>query len=151
MALRSLVFNDAFRDMQRAFSLLEEPLHRTMTAASRFSYPPTNIKETDASYELQAELPGFNKEDIQIEQTDSRSLLLKGKQKHENIQTVADGQETSKDAPWWTNERVVGAFSRSFSFPANIKGEGIKATYKDGVLSINVPKADITVKRIPIE
>src|SRR6478735_644817 len=93
MALSNRFFSEAFRDMQRAFSLLEQPgifdLARRSALAdgntwnSLSRYPATDMVETPQSFELQAEVPGYEKKDIQIELADSRTLVLSGSMKRE--------------------------------------------------------------------
>jgi HSP20 family molecular chaperone IbpA len=79
MALTNRFFADAFRDMHRAFSLLDDPSFfndaRRSLASSNNSlgslrYPATDICETAEGYELHAELPGYDKKDIHIDVSD---------------------------------------------------------------------------------
>ncbi|CAO3629587.1 unnamed protein product [Mucor fragilis] len=94
MSLTQRVFSDAFRDMQRAMAALDQPLYNTArrsllgspaslfngntTAGGLFRYPATDMVETPETYELSAELPGYNKDNIKIELADSRTLVLSG-------------------------------------------------------------------------
>ncbi|KAG0742382.1 hypothetical protein G6F57_007125 [Rhizopus arrhizus] len=168
MALSNRFFSEAFRDMQRAFSLLEQPgifdLARRSALAdgntwnSLSRYPATDMVETPQSFELQAEVPGYEKKDIQIELADSRTLVLSGSMKREtssgNHQPSTEGSSetaVSKEVnspQWWTNERVTGSFQRSFSFPTPINADGIKANYENGVLKITVPKSAEEAKKL---
>ncbi|ORE03842.1 HSP20-like chaperone [Rhizopus microsporus var. microsporus] len=164
MALSNRFFADAFRDMHRAFSLLDDPnffddARRSLTSAnnslgSLSRYPATDINETAEGYELHAELPGYDKKDIHIDVADDRTLILSGsvrhhhhessseKQKQQEDKSTAVSKEVKSDAPkWWVNERVSGSFQRSFNFPSPIDSAGIKASYENGVLKICVPKA----------
>ncbi|KAL1932122.1 hypothetical protein VTP01DRAFT_9178 [Rhizomucor pusillus] len=167
MALSQRFFNEALREFNRAFSLLEQPLgaqaSRSLLGAV-MRHPPTDITETADAYELHAELPGVEKKDINIQVTDGNVLTLSGNidrtTKSSSSSTPSDGNETTsvvqgangdKQASWWTSERVTGAFSRSFSFPSSIDKDAIKATYKDGILSIKVPKAQSSATQITIE
>lgn len=172
------VLPEFFRDASRAFALLEEPMFNVArrngfpSVSSLMRYPSTDIRETKDSYILEAELPGIRKEDVDIEFQDN-TLVLRGKierssqqsdrpQAAENTEVVnSESGETSvvqkensdKDLTphWWSNERVTGSFSRSFSFPASVQSDAIKASYKDGVLSITVPKAEKASSKISIE
>lgn len=94
MSLTQRVFSDAFRDMQRAMAAFDQPFYNTArrsllgspaslfngntTAGGLFRYPATDMVETPESYELSAELPGYNKDNIKIELADSRTLVLSG-------------------------------------------------------------------------
>ncbi|PHZ14205.1 HSP20-like chaperone [Rhizopus microsporus ATCC 52813] len=153
MALSQRFFSDVFRDMQRAFSLLEHPnffdaARRSLVASnlnnnnnnwnSLLRYPATDMVETPESFELQAELPGYDKKDIQIELADSRTL---------GSSETAVSKETNTPQ-WWVNERVTGSFQRSFSFPVPIKADGIKANYENGVLKVTVPKSSEESKKL---
>lgn len=170
MALSQRFLNEALREMNRAFALLEQPLgsqaSRSLFGAG-LRHPPTDITETADAYELHAELPGVDKKDINIQVTDGNVLTLSGNIERTSKSSSSEGQEAQSGetsviqseqgndnanaASWWTTERVTGAFSRSFSFPASIDKDAIKATYKDGILSIRVPKAQRSSTRIAIE
>lgn len=168
MALSQRFFNEALREMNRAFAMLDQPLAATAIHNQRPFFfgrrPPTDVHETKSGYELQAELPGFNKNDIEIEVPDSRTIVLRGTnasqrsvtnqaggEQQSGTQEVVEAGEAKEPASWWANERVVGSFSRSFSFPVPINAEAIKATFKDGVLSINVPKLEKQTTKVNIE
>ncbi|CEG80068.1 hypothetical protein RMATCC62417_14453 [Rhizopus microsporus] len=158
MALTNRFFADAFRDMHRAFSLLDDPSFfndaRRSLASSNNSlgslrYPATDICETAEGYELHAELPGYDKKDIHIDVSDDNTLTLSGSVQHYRNSSSEEGKEGARNdkannnaTKWWTNERVSGNFQRSFSFPAPINTSGIKASYENGVLKVCVPKAE---------
>jgi HSP20 family protein len=95
-------------------------------------YPAVDVLESKDSYLIRAELPGLNKEDINVEVKDG-ALVLTGERKAEK---PADGVE------YRHVERVNAKFRRSFSLPETVNQEGIEAAYKDGVLEIRVPKAE---------
>jgi len=84
------------------------------------------------SFVVKADLPGVNKDDIQIDLKDN-TLTLKGEKKFEN--------KVSKDN-YIRVERSYGTFVRSFTLPQNVDAEKIKATYKDGVLELTLPKKE---------
>lgn len=94
--------------------------------------PAVDIHETDDSFVVKADLPGMNKEDIQIDIKDS-TLTLKGEKKFE--------QQVSKDN-YIRVERTYGTFIRSFTLPQNVDPDKIKAKYKDGVLELTLPKKE---------
>lgn len=168
MSLTHRLFSDAFQDMQRAMSALEQPLFNTNrfsnNTGSMLRYPATDICETEEGYELHAELPGYDKKDINIELADGgRTLILSGtvkkvrEEKSEEKQPKNDEEKqvTKRDSnspQWWVNERVMGSFTRSFSFPNPLNEESIKATYENGILKIVVPKVDeVKPKQIRIQ
>jgi HSP20 family protein len=94
--------------------------------------PSVDIVETDEAYELKAEIPGLKKEDIQVSLEDGL-LTIRGEKKEET--------ETRKKN-YHTVERVFGKFERSFRLPENARGDSIHARYDNGVLSIDIPKAE---------
>lgn len=94
--------------------------------------PAVDILESKDAYLIRAELPGMKKEDVTLEVNDG-TLTLSGERKAE---TLSNGVEVHR------TERVNGKFSRSFYLPQTVKQDGIKATYRDGILEIHVPKAE---------
>jgi HSP20 family protein len=94
--------------------------------------PPVDIHETPEAYQVQAELPGMTREDIDIT-LEHNVLRLTGERKLEKEQNQGNFHRL---------ERYYGTFARSFSLPAQVNAEGIQASFKDGVLSITVPKAE---------
>lgn len=89
----------------------------------------SDIKEEDMAYIVEAELPGFEKEDIVIEFEDG-TLTVSAERKSET--------EDKKEG-YIRRERFTGKYSRSYSFDA-VDGEQIKAKYDKGILTITVPK-----------
>ena len=94
--------------------------------------PPVDILESKDSYLIRAELPGMKKEDFNLEVHDG-SLTVSGERKPDGL---------SEGVEYQRSERVHGRFSRSFYLPQTVKQDGIKATYRDGILEIHVPKAE---------
>ncbi|KAJ5730462.1 HSP20-like chaperone [Penicillium malachiteum] len=130
--------------------------------AQRAFNPRFDIHETDDAYHLDGELPGLTQKDIDIELSDPLTLVIKGRTEREyhrtepeNATDKADNDNTNvkKDAHrYWASERTVGEFRRTFSFPSHVKQDAVKASLKNGVLSIHVPKAIATVpKKITIQ
>lgn len=90
-----------------------------------------DLKETEAAYEITAELPGMKKEDISIElANDYLTIGAKREEEHED-----------KGESYLRRERRYGEFKRSF-YIRNVKSEGIDAEFKDGVLTIKLPKLE---------
>jgi HSP20 family protein len=104
--------------------------------------PAIDIYETNDSFVVSADLPGLNKEDIQIDLKDN-TLTLKGEKKFE--------EKVSRDE-FIRVERAYGSFVRSFTLPQNVEPEKIKAKYKDGVLELTIPKKEeAKPKQIKVE
>ena len=94
--------------------------------------PAIDVSESDAQYTITVELPGGTKDDVQVELHDG-VLSIRGEKKNEREQK----QEQRRYI-----ERTYGSFSRSFRLPGNADAERLQASFKDGVLTIAVPKTD---------
>lgn len=92
--------------------------------------PLVDILEDPQAYTIKVELPEVRKEDIQVE-VHERILTIRGERKR---------QEEMKEQSYHRIERVYGAFSRTFQLPEHVREDGVKADYKDGVLTVVVPK-----------
>ena len=90
----------------------------------------TDVIDTGDAYQLQSELPGFKKEDINID-VENDVLTISAERKYEN-------DENSKPN-YVKRERFYGSFSRSFDV-SGINVDGIEAAYNDGILTLNMPK-----------
>lgn len=117
--------------------LFERPLART---ASNWNVA-LDVAETEDNYLVKATIPGINVDDIEIMLEDD-VLMLKGEIKQE---------EEIEEAKYHLRERRYGSFSRSIRFPMTVDGDKIEATYANGILSLNIPKAEaVKPKRITI-
>ena len=92
----------------------------------------TDIRETENAYVLDAELPGFSKEDIYAEVRNGY-LTIYAKQ-------TTDNEKKDEKNNYLRRERSFGTFSRSFNLDG-INSDEICATYKDGILTVTLPKA----------
>ena len=94
--------------------------------------PPVDITEDKDRILITAELPGFKEDQIEI-QTENGMLTLRGERKFEK---ETDGKSYHRV------ERAYGQFVRSFSLPNNVDREKIKASFRDGLLQIELPKRE---------
>jgi HSP20 family protein len=94
--------------------------------------PSVDIFETDDVYIFVAELPGVRKEDVNV-QVENGVLVLSGQRKLENEQKIR---------MYHRLESAYGRFTRSFELPEGVDGNSIKASFHNGVLTINVAKAE---------
>ncbi len=94
--------------------------------------PTVDISETENGFEIHAELPGVQESDVNVSVTDNL-LTIKG-EKHQESET--DGKNYHRV------ERRYGGFQRSFTLPRNIETGSINAGFKDGVLTLTIPKAE---------
>jgi HSP20 family protein len=103
--------------------------------------PSVDVTEDKDSLVVKAEMPGMSKDDVKVSVQDN-VLTLKGEKKQE---------KEEKDKNYHRVERSYGSFCRSFQLPTSVKADKIKAGYKDGVLSITLPKTEeVKPKEIPI-
>jgi HSP20 family protein len=93
-------------------------------------HPPVNLYETGDGYVLTAELPGLRVEDIEISIERDR-LTLHGERRIEH----------PHDASVHRVERRAGAFRRTVQLPLEVDGEKVEAVYRNGVLTLRIPKA----------
>ena len=94
--------------------------------------PAIEVAENDVHYAITVELPGSKKEDVQVELHDGL-LTIRGEKKSE--------REEKKEQRRYV-ERSYGSFSRSFGLPADADAAHLEASFKDGVLSITLPKSE---------
>jgi HSP20 family protein len=81
---------------------------------------------------VRAEVPGMKKEDINIS-LEKDVLTVSGERRNEKM---SEGSETSRE------ERFFGRFTRSITLPKQVNANAVKATYKDGILTVTLPKAE---------
>ena len=127
------------------FRELEDVLNRYSRVGSRGVFsgsndaessewrPAANISETDKEYIIRAELPEVSKEDVDVSVHDG-VITIKGERRFEKAD---DSEKTHRI------ESFYGSFARSFSLPADVDEENIRAQSKDGVLRVYLPKAAI--------
>jgi HSP20 family protein len=94
--------------------------------------PAVDVSETDSEMVVRAELPGMTQDDIEVNLQDN-VLTLKGEKKQEKKEEKENYHRV---------ERSYGSFSRSFTLPAGVNQDEVKATFKDGVLEIAMPKTE---------
>lgn len=137
-----------FDDFFGGFPLLGRRLVEwpTTEPPMRFTFkaPQIDFSETDDRYEISAELPGLDEKDIHLEIKDGM-LILKGEKKEER-------EEKKKD--YHVTERRFGQFQRVLRVPAEVREDKIAAQFKNGVLTVTLPKSEKakkTAKKIDIK
>ncbi|MFZ1081900.1 MAG: Hsp20/alpha crystallin family protein [Candidatus Kryptoniota bacterium] len=132
-----------FRDlvnMQREVGHLFGSLFADVDGTGNFvaSWSPrTDVIENKEAYVIKAELPGVNRSDVKITLNEN-VLTIKGEKKQEK-------EENEKN--FHRVERSYGSFERSFTLPIGVKSDKIDAAYKDGILTIILPKAEETTPK----
>ena len=129
-------FRDAEKLQNRINRMFEDSFGRTRDTDDETNMcawrPPVDIYETENGIVLAAEVPGVGKENISVEVKDN-ILTLKGER-------MANQNIRGKN--FYRQERCYGTFQRSFTLQQNIQPKLIKATFKDGVLKIEIPKPE---------
>jgi len=113
---------------------------RFMSRRRESWYPAVDIEENDDRYHVSMELPGMTKDDLQINYTDG-VLKISGEKKEEREE---------KERNYHCYERRFGKFERSFRIYSDVKADKIDASFKDGILTVDLPKAE-TAKPKQIE
>jgi HSP20 family protein len=94
--------------------------------------PAVDVYEEGDEIVVKAEIPGMSKEDIEVNLSDSVLTLTGEKKKEEEI----------KEHDYYRCERSFGSFSRTIQLPSEVKADQAKATFKDGVLEVHLPKTE---------
>jgi len=99
--------------------------------------PAVDVYENKDDVVIKAEIPGLSKEDISVQVTDS-TLMIKGEKKRE---------EEVKEDDYYRCERSFGSFTRAVALPCEVKADQVKATFKNGVLEVRMPKTEEAKKK----
>jgi len=94
--------------------------------------PAIDVVEEKETYLVKAELPGLTKDDVNVSLQDNY-LTIKGEKKHE---------AETKEANFYRRERTYGMFTRTIELPTSVDAKKIDAQFKDGVLSVKLPKTE---------
>jgi HSP20 family protein len=140
---------DPFRDLRN----LQEEVNRLFTGNAGRTFddegiargawsPSVDIYENKDQIVLEAELPGMNREDFDLT-VESNVITLRGERRFEKKEDTDNYHRV---------ERAYGSFTRSFTLPNTVSGEGASADYRNGVLRVTLPKREETkARRIEIK
>ncbi len=124
------VFNGFDRDFFRGFWQPEHMLY----GKNAQNLMKTDVKETDAGYEVAVDLPGFKKDEISLDLQNGNLTITARK--------GVEKKEEDKEGKMLRQERYAGTLSRSFYVGDAVTEEDVKARYEDGVLTLAIPKKD---------
>jgi HSP20 family protein len=135
--------DNPFESFQREMNRLFDDFFRGIgTSPARFGggegafglagTPRVDVSETDDAYEVVAELPGLEEKDVDV-LLDRNMLTLKGEKRAEREQ---------RDKNYYLAERSFGSFRRSIPLPVEIDQDKVEANFKNGVLTVRLPKAE---------
>ncbi|NJB69085.1 HSP20 family protein [Desulfobaculum xiamenense] len=118
------------RDLNRFFEEMMQPIS---ISQRRTSYPPVNVSEDANALYIHACVPGIAMDELDITVTEN-DLVIKGVRK-------------ADEGRYYRQERGLGAFQRIFNITTNIDRDNVKATLKNGILEIVLPKAEAVKPR----
>ena len=114
-----------------------------------FNMPKVDVKESKDAYTMEMDLPGMTEKDVNVEL--DHNVLTISSHHEENKEQKNDKNEKKDEGKWLIRERRVSEFSRRFTLPNDVNGEQVAASFKNGVLTVNIPrKALAAPKRIAI-
>lgn len=137
-------FEGLRREVDRLFDEFDGGLWRSPFRSSFFdvapfrraeamftAVPAVDVSETDRAYEITAEMPGMEEKNIEVKVANG-VLTIKGEKQE-------DKEEKKKD--YYMRERSFGSFERNFQVPEGVETDKIEANFKNGVLSVTLPKS----------
>jgi HSP20 family protein len=130
---------------QSAFDRLETDLYKRLEQQIQTAerVPAAEVHETETAYSICLELPGVARDSIDVKATD-RNLVISAERR------APQPESNEATAAALLSEIRYGTWSRSFRFPSAIDREAVQAVYRDGLLTVEVPKAQtltsVTVK-----
>ena len=132
MLMPSIFGENLFNDDWMDFGFPE--VDKTLYGKHANNVMKTDVKETDTGYEVDIDLPGFKKDEINA-QLDNGYLTI-------SAAKGLDKDEKDKKGKYIRKERYAGAMSRSFYVGEGVTQDDIKAKYEDGILRLSVPKKE---------
>ena len=129
--------NDYFpfgRDFDKEFSKALAPTERALYGKHAKNMMKTDVRETDDSYEVDMDLPGFKKDEVKVQLADGYLTIEAAK--------GLDKDEEAKKGKYIRRERYAGSCQRSFYVGDDVTEEDIKGEFKHGILKLFVPKKE---------
>jgi HSP20 family protein len=118
----------------RAQQLFDEAFGNELAPAAQGWMPAVNVAEAKDEFTVTAELPGLKSENVSVDFTDGM-LTIRGEK-------IDEHTEKEDDRTYYMWERRFGSFQRTLPFPGGIDDKKIAAEFKDGVLTVHLPKAE---------
>ena len=132
------LMTDLQQDLNRLF-------HRSLkkdNGWARTFEPEIDVIEEKDSFLVKADLPGIKKEELDIK-VEGKFLTVKAERKEE---------KETKEKNYYASERFYGTFTRTIELPTDVKADQVKASYKDGVLEMTLPKTEnAKAKQVTVE
>jgi|ERR1043165_747119 HSP20 family protein len=128
------MYGSLFHRPARDFDWLREAMNNLFSSASGtvHEFPALNVWANENGAVARGELPGMGPENIEISVLND-TLTLKGSRK---------GEELKPEDQWLRHERLHGEFNRALKLPFHVEGDGVSAEFKNGVLTVKLPRAE---------
>ncbi len=132
-------------DLNRLRSELERAFAQNghgRSASNAAVFPPLNMWESEDNFYMEAELPGFEMEELEIYVTGGNQLSIAGQRKPPEL----------KGGAWHRQERAFGKFRRTFELPCDVNADAISANFAYGILTLTMPKCEeVKPRRIEVK
>ena len=122
---------------KRFSDIMDEFFSDTVATRQQAFAPSINISETDKQYLIDVEVPGVDKNNIELN-VENNTLTISGEREFE---------KRDEGKHYHRVESSYGSFSRSFTLPDNVKDDSIQATYNNGILNISIDKSEQKMKK----
>ena len=131
---------DPFRDVLSLRDAMDRLFQESFVRPNGWTMPanvPVDVHETEQGYVVEASLPGWKPEDVNITFQDG-ALTISGQHNEPSEPQAQNGNGKN----WHLRERKFASFSRSFTFPSAVDADKAQADYENGVLTLTLPKAE---------
>ena len=140
MALYPSIFTEAFHDpFFDDFFQTTEPVRTTTTTMNTIRSARCDVKEYDDRCDIEAELPGYTKDDVTVSLNDN-TLVIEAKKDTTN-------EEQDENGRFIRRERYYGKLRRAFGVGSSVRQEDISASFKDGILTVSIAKHDPEIEK----
>ena len=133
------LFDDWMDDFEKEFDKELRPAKNPLYGKHAKNMMKTDVKETEKGYEVAVDLPGFKKDEIQLELNDGYLTI--------SAEKGLDKEEKDKKDKYIRRERYAGSMSRTFYVGESVTENDIHAKYENGILTLDVPKEE--AKKVP--
>ena len=129
------LFDDWMDDFEKDFAKELFPAKNPLYGKHAKNMMKTDVRETDEGYEVDIDLPGFKKDEVNVQLNDGYITISAAK-------GLDKDEKDKKTGKYIRRERYAGSMSRSFYVGADVKQEDIHAKYESGILQLTIPKKD---------
>ncbi len=122
----------------RDFFNIDDFFDRSMLGKFDRAFPAVNISEDQKNYSVEVVAPGFRKEDFKLKVEDDVLTI--------SAETTSENTEENGKKQYTRREYSYNSFTRSFRLPDDVKDDSISASYKEGILKLDLPKSNTQVR-----